>query len=279
MKSDYFYEYLPEHILVEKVNSNFAKNSTYHLHNSFEIYLLLQGDIDYWVEQSVYQLKRGTLLIFNNQEIHRVVSKSDKKYERLLIHFHPQIIEVFNTDITNLLSCFTNRKNGQNNAILLSNRQLDIFLSLFKKLSDTVHSKKFGNDVLTRSYLLEVLVFINRLYQQNSDFVEQYTLSGRLHDILNYIELNLSEDLSLNKISQHFSIDKSYLGRLFKKETGSTVYNYILLKRISLAKQLLSEGKNVSETCALSGFNDYSNFIRTFKKITGTSPSHYNTYI
>lgn len=279
MKKNYFYEYLPEHINVEKVCSNIANNTTFHLHNSFEVYLFLQGDVNYWVEQSVYHLKRGTLLIFNNQEIHRVVNPSSKKYERLLIHFHPNVIEPFNTEITNLLSCFIHREKGQNNAILLSDRQLDVFLSLVKKLSDALHSEKYGSDVLTRNYLAEILIFINRLYQQNTDFLEQDTLSGRLHDILDYIEVHLSDDLSLDNISSHFSLDKSYLGRLFKKETGSTIYNYILLKRISLAKQLLSEGKNVSETCSLSGFNDYANFIRTFKKITGSSPSHYNTYI
>ncbi|WP_238948112.1 AraC family transcriptional regulator [Clostridium sp. YIM B02569] len=279
MKKGYFYEYLPEHIHIKKNYSNFATNSTFHLHNSFEIYLFLKGDVNYWVEKSVYPLKRGTLLIINNQEIHRVVNPSAKDYERLLIHFHPQFVELFNTDNTNLLSCFTNREKGQNNAILLSDRQMDIFISLVKKSSDNLHNKKYGSDVLSRNYLVELLVFINTLYQQNKDFLVQFTLSRRLYDILTFIESHLSEDLSLDKISHHFSMDKSYLGRLFKKETGSTIYNYILLKRISLAKQLLSEGKNVSETCSLSGFNDYSNFIRTFKKITGSSPSHYNTHI
>jgi AraC-type DNA-binding domain-containing proteins len=277
MDKNYFYDDIPNHISIQKVCTNFAANTTFHLHNSFEIYLFLQGDVSYWVEQSLYQLKKGTLLIFNNQEIHRVVNPSLKNYERLLIHFRPNYVEPFNTDKTNLLSCFTNREKGQNNAILLLNKQLDSFLSLAKKLNDALHSEKFGSDVLTKNYLVEILIFINRLYQQNNDVLEHHPLSQRLQDILAYIELHLTEDLSLDIISNHFSMDKFYLSRLFKNETGSTIYNFILLKRISLAKQLLSEGKNVSETCSLSGFNDYANFIRAFKKITGCSPSHYNT--
>jgi AraC-like DNA-binding protein len=278
MENNYFYDDIPGSISVQKVRSNFAANTTFHLHNSFEIYLFLDGDVNYWVDQSLYHLKRGTLLIFNNQELHRVVNTSLKDYERLLIHFRPQVIKPFNTDNTNLLSCFTNRENGQDNAIVLLNKQLDTFLSLAKKLSDALHSETYGSDVLTQNYLIEILIFINRLHQQNNDILEQHPLSQRLQDILAFIELNLSEDLSLDKISNHFSIDKSYISRLFKSETGSTIYNFILLKRISLAKQLLSEGKNVSETCSLSGFNDYANFIRAFKKITGCSPSHYNTF-
>ncbi|AJH00785.1 hypothetical protein LF65_04245 [Clostridium beijerinckii] len=277
MEKNFFYDDIPGYISIQKVCSDFAANTTFHLHNSFEIYLFLQGNVNYWVDQSLYHLKRGTLLIFNNQEIHRVVNPSLKEYERLLIHFRPQIIKPFNTDNTNLLSCFTDREKGQNNAILLLNKQLDIFLSLAKKLSDALHSEQYGSDVLTKNYLIEMLIFINRLYQQNNDILEQHPLSKRLQDILDFIELNLSEDLSLDRISSHFSLDKSYLSRLFKSETGSTIYNFILLKRISLAKQLLSEDKNVSETCSLSGFNDYANFIRAFKKITGCSPSHYKT--
>lgn len=279
MEKDFNYDYISKPISIQKVCSNFAANTTFHLHNSFEIYLFLQGEVNYWVDQSLYQLKKGTLLIFNNQEIHRVVNPSLKSYERLLIHFSPNIVEPFNTEKTNLLSCFTNREKGQNNAILLLNKQLDVFLALAKKLNNALHSEKYGDDVLTKNYLIEILVFINRLYQQNNDTLEQHPLSQRLQDILAFIELHLSEDLSLDKLSKHFSMDKSYLSRLFKSETGSTIYNYILLKRISLAKQLLSEGKNVSETCSLSGFNDYANFIRAFKKVTGCSPSHYNTYL
>ena len=58
-----------------------------------------------------------------------------------------------------------------------------------------------------------------------------------------------------------------------KKETGTTVYHYVLLKRLNLARVLLAQGCRVDETCAGAGFNDYSNFIRTFKKHTGMTPA------
>ena len=56
---------------------------------------------------------------------------------------------------------------------------------------------------------------------------------------------------------------------------GMTLREYIISRRVEYAKKLLSEGKNVSEACELSGFGDYSNFIRTFTLIAGTSPGKY----
>ncbi|MDS0526302.1 AraC family transcriptional regulator [Clostridium sp. SHJSY1] len=267
---------MPEKIFALRNLSSVVKPDHFHLHNSFELYLFLQGDVNYFVEKSIYHLTRGTLLMFTNNEIHMAANLSSKTYERIVISFPPEIAKDFSTEHTNLLSCFLNRKKGENNAILLSKKQLNIYLALATKLIENSHYENYGDDVLATTYLIQMLIFINKIYKHDEILLEQYPLSEKLQDILKFIDNHLTEDLSLNIISEYFSLNKSYLGRLFKKETGSTIYNLILLKRITLAKQLLSEGKNVSEACFLSGFNDYSNFIRTFKQITGYSPTKYN---
>lgn len=255
--------------------SHTARDAQFHLHNSFEIYLFLQGDVNCFVEQSLYRLKRGTLLMFNNQEIHRSSNLSSKPYERIVINFNHQMIEKFTTEHTNLLSCFLDRKKGQDNAILLSKKQLDVFLAFATKLIDILQNNEYGSDLLALTYLIQILVYINKLYKQDEFLLEQYPLSEKLQDVLDYINTHITEDINLDKIGDHFSLNKSYLGRLFKKETGSTIYNYILLKRISMSKQMLADGRSVSEACTLCGFNDYSNFIRTFKQNTGYSPAKY----
>jgi YesN/AraC family two-component response regulator len=276
MAEEYYYDYMPKDIVATRNVSNVVREGTFHLHNNFEIYLFLQGEANCFVEQSKYHLKKGTLLMFTNQEIHKTSSLSSKTYDRILVNFHPQVVEKFSTEHTNLLSCFLDRKKGQNKAILLSKKQLDIYVALASKLIDTTNRDEYGNDVLSITYLVQVLIFLNKIYKQDEILPEQYPLSEKLQDVLRFVDDNLTEDLSLDRIANHFLINKSYLGRLFKKETGSTIYNFILLKRISLAKLLLTEGRNVSEACLLSGFNDYANFIRTFKQITGYSPTKYN---
>jgi YesN/AraC family two-component response regulator len=276
MEQEYYYDHMPNEIAATRNISNATREGILHLHNNFELYLFLQGDANCIVEQSKYHLERGTLLMFTNQEIHKTASLSSKTYDRVLINFQPQVVEKFSTKHTNLLSCFLHRKKGHNNAILLSKKQLDIYLALATKLIDSTSSNEYGKEVLSLTYLVQILIFLNKLYKQDEILLEQYPLSEKLQNVLSFIEEHLTEDLSLDSIANHFSINKSYLGRLFKKEVGSTIYNFILLKRVSLAKQLLAEGRNVSEACSLSGFNDYCNFIRTFKQITGYSPTKYH---
>ena len=57
-----------------------ASNPDFHIHNNYEIYIFLQGHVNYFVEQSCYQLKRGDILIFNNQEIHTVVNLKNEVF-------------------------------------------------------------------------------------------------------------------------------------------------------------------------------------------------------
>lgn len=255
-----------------------SKNQEFHLHNGYEIYLFLRGDVNYFVEQSSYKLKRGNLLIFNNKEIHRPTFLSKEPYERITIHFLPQAIEIFCTEKTNLIECFINREIGKNNIILLDENQLNCFLELSYKIIGCLKNSRYADDVLVKLYLIEILVIINKKYRQNQIEVEQYQISDKIQQILSYINLNLNSKLSLAILEKKFCTNRYYLSRLFKKETGSTIYNYILTKRIALAKQLLSEGNNVTEACMMCGFNDYSNFIRTFRTVTGYSPNNYNKF-
>lgn len=67
----------------------------------------------------------------------------------------------------------------------------------------------------------------------------------------------------------------SYLCRIFKEATGTTINKYITAKRITLSKSLLDQGYSVSEACEVCGFNDYSNYLRAFTKAVGISPKKY----
>ncbi len=260
---------------------NTSQQTDFHLHNFYELYLFLHGDVNYFIEQSAYKLKKGNLLIMNTQEIHRVTFLSDSSYERLVLHFSPTLVSSLSSSETNLSNCFMNRTNGTNNILTLNDKQIEYYTYLATNLINCIDEDNYGNDILINSYASQILVMINKLYNQSDNsaediYSENPLLSKTLREILLFINNHISDDLSLEILEKTFSLNRYHLSRIFKKETGSTVYNYILLKRIALAKQLLIEGNNVTEVCMMCGFKDYSNFIRTFKKITGYSPAKYN---
>jgi YesN/AraC family two-component response regulator len=118
-------------------------------------------------------------------------------------------------------------------------------------------------------------VLINQLFLNQKHSDSGINMHQKLSPVLDYIEQNLDQDLSLDQLEKEFYINKFYLIKLFKKYTGSTIHEYIIYKRISLAKRYLSQGCNVTEACMKSGFNDYSSFLRMFKKRIGVTPREY----
>lgn len=251
-----------------------AFTSEFHLHNGYEIYFFLNGDVNYFVEQSCYKLQKGNLLIFNNKEIHKAVNLSDSSYERIVIHFKPELLQHICTEKTNLLDCFENRETGVNNIALLDVNRSNFFISTAKQLIHHLETDSYGSDLLSLSNVIQLLVMVNETFSNKNQYITSI-ISPKILPVLQYIDLNLTENLSLDYLSNKLTISKYYLSHLFKENTGSTVYQYILLKRIALAKQLLLGGMNVTEACQQAGFTDYSNFIRTFKNATGISPGNF----
>ena len=97
----------------------------------------------------------------------------------------------------------------------------------------------------------------------------------QVDEILTFINQNIGSPLSIEDLSGHFFFIISYLCRIFKAATGTTINKYITAKRITVAKSLLSSGYSVTETCERCGFNDYSNFLKAFTKAVGISPKKY----
>jgi AraC-like DNA-binding protein len=94
-------------------------------------------------------------------------------------------------------------------------------------------------------------------------------------DIKNYIDKNITLNLSLEEISKQFLITPFYLIRVFKKELFLTPHQYILNKRVNLAKELLSQNISISEVAFTTGFNDQSHLYKYFKQTFSISPKEY----
>lgn len=128
------------------------------------------------------------------------------------------------------------------------------------------------NSLLLTSKLFELLAFIKYVYRGKEGVVipesEPELWSEKA---IRYIERNFRE-CQASEVAHALNINENYLSRLFKNETGTSLNNYIIQRRIAEAKKLLYNGVSVKDTCTSSGFNDCSNFIRTFKKFTGMSP-------
>lgn len=99
---------------------------------------------------------------------------------------------------------------------------------------------------------------------------------GTVADVVGYIHEHLETGITLSDVAEALHINKHYLCRLFKRETGMTVNTYINSARLAKAKQMLAEsGESVTFIAAECGFGEPSLFTKNFKKEMGMTPSAY----
>jgi AraC-like DNA-binding protein len=254
-------------------DSQFKMN--YHMHDRFEIYFVVSGNVDFFVERNIYIVEPGDLLIINSHEIHKSLWKSSEDYERIIIEFDPFILSPFCQLDYNLLGCFTQRPKGTKNRISLNDEQIQELHRLHNNFEMLGEKKKDGSETLKLLYLAELLVFVNGVFSAAGQADIRMKVPRKIIPILDYIDNNLDANLSLQEIAARFYLDKYYLSRLFMKITGINIHDYILSRRIFKAKELLRDGKSILETSQLSGFENYSTFIRAFKSQVGMLPREY----
>lgn len=246
-----------------------------HIHDTYEIYYFLSGDVTYLIEGSAYQLHPHDLLLINSGELHRPMFNSNTPYQRIVIHFRPEYISPFQTKEYNLLYCFERRKLGQHNLLSGSDIQKSSIPDLFTKICKVSPSQTPESDLLVKTYFVQLLIELNKTFSKQKTAEIPAAYDDKIVSVLHYLNENLTENISLDELEKHFFINKYYLCHLFKKNTGITIGDYIAHKRILKAQELLTLKMPLSEVAHLIGYEDYSTFYRTFKRILGISPKEY----
>lgn len=251
-------------------SSTTSKNTDFHFHDHYEIYLFWAGDTTIYVNENCYKPKRGDLFVYNNNDIHKSINPINKSHERYCIHFLPNLISAYNTEQTNLLSCF----HTENKIIHLANSDAEQIVSHIKEMIALQGQSGYGCDILITNTLISLLVKINILFQNQVKTPKpmHHTI---ISPLLSYINEHITDELDLDHLASICSVEKCYLCKLFKDYTGSTIRQYIIIRRIALAKQFLAQRQTIYDVCFNSGFNNYAHFARTFKSIVGVTAREY----
>ena len=253
----------------------------YHHHDFSKIVILIDADLTYYIEGKAYILKPWDILFVNKNEIHKPVVNPNKYYERIVIWLNPDFMAKYAQGNNNLLKCFEVAIKNNYNLLRLNMKSIDIIKNLIQDIQNCNNSNEFGSEILKESLFVQLMVLMNRLFlnsDKNRD-IEDIQYDKTIEGVLNYINSNLENDLSIDTIASEFFISKYYLMRKFKNQIGSSIHNYVVQKRLILARSLISDGLSMSSVCSRCGFNDYSSFVRAFKKVYGVSPSNYNPTI
>ncbi|MBQ3165503.1 MAG: helix-turn-helix transcriptional regulator [Lachnospiraceae bacterium] len=122
-----------------------------------------------------------------------------------------------------------------------------------------------------------IMLILDTLKKEFSEIrPAEYVQGDIIRRVIAYLNENFIDAPSLDELSAAFFVSKYYLSHRFKEYTKTTVHNYILMKKINLAKELLKNGTSPQKVYECCGFSTYSNFYKAFVERTGVSPRRYS---
>lgn len=234
-----------------------------HNHDMCEIYLHISGDTTFVIENSIYPVSYGDIIITRPHENHHAIFHTENRRRHYCVFFSSKENEY-------LFDIFFNRGLGKDNLIVAEPKVKGEIINY----CDTLINRKL-------SELDELLIFL-KLINAISISKKENSTSKEMHSVIatciDYIAKNISQSIPVTRLAELNHISIVTLERIFKEHIGITPSKYILNQRLSLAESLLREGNTVSETTAKCGFSDDSTFIQTFKRTFGMTPLKYSKH-
>ena len=251
-----------------------------HLHNELEICYILDSYGTRFVGDSVEYFQTGDFVLLGSQLPH-TWQNHEIFYENSSKNSLKAVSIQFGTNFIDQTSLYPE------------------LVHISKMLKKSTRGITFGNDVVRQNHELlislpnlegfkKIITFLELLNNLASTSDYRFLASNsfediktdksfkRIKDTLEFISNNYKHQLTLDQLSSKFHMSKTAFCNYFKRKTGKTVINYINELRIAQAcKLLIQTDKNVIEIAYECGFNNISNFNRTFKIITGKTPSKY----
>lgn len=234
--------------------------STYHYHQTYEIYYMQCGSCNYIIDNYSYKVKQGDVVLIPGGAIHCTNYKGVSHTRQLINCSYEYVPASIVERLSGIGHIYRNSK---------VKTQLE---EIFSKIEyEYAHSDDLSEEML-KCYTSELLLLILR--NKNEIEIVQDE-SNLITNVLEYIQHNYMNEIKLSYVAKQFSVSQEHLSRLFKHETGFGFKNYLTNIRLQKAEDMLRNepGRAVSEVAYACGFNDGNYFSYKFKKEFGVSPT------
>ncbi len=249
----------------------------YHSHNDFtELTIILSGKGRYFVEEKVYDVEPGDIIVCNPGVHHKniVTSPSEPTVEFFTgfygYHFKnmpPETIQL---------------KDGGYHLRLSADARREVMKQCYEMLAEN-EARQIGKYFMLKARLMQVLLLMMREIvetprpKQKSCNFESYNKSYAVKKIINYLNENYEHKISLDQIAHNMYLSPVYISKIFKEETGESPINYLIKIRLEKARDILehSEDGSIKNIATEVGYDDVYHFSKLFKKYYGISPQNY----
>lgn len=250
--------------------------SNYHDHDFTEFTYILSGKGKYLVEGIVYDVEAGDVIICN----------PGVKHQNIMVNPKEPTVEFF--------AGFTDFqfKNMPPNSIVLKDGGYVLHTTAETKQEISKHcyamiaeneACQVGKYFMLKAHLIQILLLMLRDIMevestgQKSCNFESYNKSYAVKKIINYLNENYENKISLDQIAHNMYLSPVYISKIFKEETGESPINYLIKIRLEKARDILLtlEGGSIKSIANSVGYEDVYHFSKLFKKYYGISPLYY----
>ncbi|MFC5651850.1 AraC family transcriptional regulator [Paenibacillus solisilvae] len=252
-----------------------------HFHDWYEIVYVYHGCGTFFIDHTFYEMNKGDLFLIPGNTIHRAFPDSYDPVTSSALFFVPLIMQPANLgEVYSSLGCFEHAKKLKSYKLVIAEQDRNMLEGLIEAIHQEEEQQQLGHRQAALLYLGQLLLCLNRGYTPDSVYKEDFNVGPIwMRQILQYIDSNPVNELSLAALSERASVSAAHFSRVFKQLTGMNVTDYVIAKRIVLAKELLLQSDdNISVIAEKSGFESLPHFHRMFKKATGITPAKYKKY-
>ncbi len=238
-----------------------------HFHDLHELYYLVKGSTRYFIGNEIFVLNAGEIAFVPKGVFHNTTNESKRDVERILLEFDDEFAGKNYKQYIRALS--------QNKHVIFPASEISKIEDILNKIAEESLKKNFDYKEMQKLYLRELLILISRcrLKDSKSKSASSFEL---IENMMKYISENPCADLSLESLSQKYSISPNHLSKQFKKISGLPLSEYINISRISEAEKLLKKSNlPITRVATECGFNDSNYFAAVFKKYKGITPKKY----
>lgn len=240
-----------------------------HSHDFYELYFLLDGEREFFVENKMFKCSANTLVVVPPFSMHKT---EGGPYKRINVNVSPE-----------------NLKPHQNEFLLELSKKIAVKLDSYSQALITkllFEGVKFQK-IITKNksdYVLTLIeTIINILSVQNLSNIsvsstahKPTNVSPEVLKIISYVNANYNQEITLKDLCAKFYLSKVSLCKKFKSVMNCSIMEYVLNLRLSKAKALLRDkSKSIEDIASECGFSSANYFGLTFKKEVGLSPMNY----
>lgn len=266
--------YLLENYHYFHLRDTAGQERDFHFHDFDKIVILLEGNVQYLVENEEYELLPGSLLLVKRHAIHKAVIDRSVPYDRIIVYLDRSF---FNHVLPSApLMSFFEQKSAPGQLLLLPDEEQWKTLSVLFHTYENENSDVFAAQAMRDTLMMQMLILVGRIHPQGSG-LQNDRIDPKIHQVLTYVQNNLNSELTVDLLSAQVFLSRYHFMRLFKAQTGQSVHAYIREKRLLAAARMIREGCMAGEAALSCGFQDYSSFHRAFRDSFGINPAQLKT--